>query len=167
MVESIYLSQLVPFGTTVDPHVCILIDCSTRSNPSWLGLGIIIPRCLLCHATFMPCRNLLLMPWYYCMITWLFIACCYVTCEYIIVLILAFYVARFWRGYIFYSSKKIDRVRMLGTSSPARASGVKPFQAVATNKTSASNILWSVSCLAGPVVHHNGLVNPFVALCAC
>ena len=39
-VENIYLSQLVPFGTTVDPQVCILIDCSTRSNPSWLGLGI-------------------------------------------------------------------------------------------------------------------------------
>ena len=40
MAEIIYLSQLVPFGTTVDPQVCILIDCSTRSNPSWLGLGI-------------------------------------------------------------------------------------------------------------------------------
>ena len=40
MVENIYLSQLVLFGTTVDPQVCILIDCSTRSNPSWLGLGI-------------------------------------------------------------------------------------------------------------------------------
>ena len=40
MVEIIYLSQLVPFGTTVDAQVCILIDCSTRSNPSWLGLGI-------------------------------------------------------------------------------------------------------------------------------
>ena len=40
MVEIICLSQLVPVGTTVDPQVCILIDCGTRSNPSWLGLGI-------------------------------------------------------------------------------------------------------------------------------
>ena len=40
MVEIIYLSQFVPVGTTVDPQVCILIDCSTRFNPSWLGLGI-------------------------------------------------------------------------------------------------------------------------------
>ena len=43
MVGIIYLCQLVQFGTTVDPQVCILIDCGTRSNPSWLGLGIPIP----------------------------------------------------------------------------------------------------------------------------
>ena len=40
MVGIIYLCQLVQFGTTVDPQVCILIDCGTRSNPSWLVLGI-------------------------------------------------------------------------------------------------------------------------------
>ena len=32
MVEIIYLSPLVPVGTTVDPQVCILIDWIGRAH---------------------------------------------------------------------------------------------------------------------------------------
>ena len=62
MVEIICLCQLVPFGTTVDPQVCILIDCGTRSNPSWLGLGICNTPVIAMPCYFMPCCKLLLMP---------------------------------------------------------------------------------------------------------
>ena len=65
MVEIIYLSQLVPFGTTVDPQVCILIDCSTRSNPPGLDSVAAIPldcgtMLLLCHvANYYYCHNVI------------------------------------------------------------------------------------------------------------
>ena len=131
-------------------------------DPTPPGLDSVsaIPHWLKCHATFMPCCNLNIIYLIYCMIAWSFIACCYVTCEYIIVLILAFHVARFWRGYIFYSSKKIERVRMLGTSSPARACGVSRSKPQPILRLPLPNILWSVPCLAGHVVPQDGLVNP-------
>ena len=67
MVEIIYLSQLVPFGTTVVPQVCILIDCSTRPNPSWLGLVIcntpVIAMPCYFHAMLFSCHAA---SYYYC-----------------------------------------------------------------------------------------------------
>ena len=60
-------------------------------DPTPPGLDSVsaVPHCLLCHDADYCCWCMNC-----CITAWLFIACGYVTCEYIIVLILAFHVAR-------------------------------------------------------------------------
>ena len=117
--------DMVQFGCLCYIIMYHLVHPSTRHryvycliavfDPTPPGLDSVLAIPLVCHAMLLSCHATDYDScWYYdvcCMFAWLLIACCYITCEYIIVLILASHVARPRRGFIFYSSKRIDRVR--------------------------------------------------------